>query len=158
MAGFPFLLVLGSALAAAAIPQAQAQSRAAFAGFAASSAPRHASPAIHHGAFVRAPLSVAIRPAVSVRPLIGYYPVAPRPFPAPSRYYAAPGSLYYIAPYPADAAAYAYPATPQSWNFTPVDSIVALAGNHEIRQYCPDTRQYYPDTQTCPSPWLRVIP
>jgi hypothetical protein len=28
----------------------------------------------------------------------------------------------------------------------------------QIRYYCADTRQYYPDVQTCASPWMKVVP
>lgn len=44
------------------------------------------------------------------------------------------------------------------WTWTPVTSIAALAGRGRLRQYCPDTRTYYPQVETCPSPWLKAVP
>ena len=28
----------------------------------------------------------------------------------------------------------------------------------EVRYYCPDYRDYYPNVSTCPSPWMQVLP
>jgi hypothetical protein len=28
----------------------------------------------------------------------------------------------------------------------------------EVRYYCPDYRDYYPNVATCPSPWMQVLP
>jgi hypothetical protein len=34
----------------------------------------------------------------------------------------------------------------------------ASVATEEFWYYCPDTRSYYPYTQTCPSEWLQVVP
>jgi hypothetical protein len=34
----------------------------------------------------------------------------------------------------------------------------ASVATQEFWYYCPDTRSYYPYTQTCPSEWLQVVP
>jgi hypothetical protein len=28
----------------------------------------------------------------------------------------------------------------------------------EVRYYCPDYRDYYPNVSSCPSPWMQVLP
>ncbi len=31
-------------------------------------------------------------------------------------------------------------------------------GRGELRHYCPELREYYPAVETCPSPWLKLVP
>ena len=116
--------------------------------------PRPAPPAVMHYGYVR--------PPVSVRPIITTYippprPVlyAPRVVTVESPYYVYVGSGY-------TGTNIAYPAEP-NWNWTPVESVAALAGHgvaerSDVRYYCPDAREYYPAVETCPSPWLKVVP
>ena len=89
-------------------------------------------------------------PPILLTPGFSYQPVYPS---APVA--AAPES-YEVAAQPAFAGA-GY-ARPQDWNWTPVESVVPLAGRGKVRHYCPELREYYPAVETCPSPWLKVVP
>jgi len=42
--------------------------------------------------------------------------------------------------------------------YTPVPTPVYVEQSSEVRYYCPDYRDYYPNVATCPSQWLQVIP
>ena len=62
----------------------------------------------------------------------------------------APYPYYYYPPYyypPAYAASPAYEEPP-----------VYIEQADEVRYYCPDYRDYYPNVPNCPSPWLQVVP
>jgi hypothetical protein len=68
---------------------------------------------------------------------------------------------YYSYPYPYP---YSYPSTqvmverqPPVYvqRETPVAAAPAASG---FWYYCPDSQTYYPYAQTCPSPWLQVVP
>ena len=158
MAGFPFLLVLGTALTAVAYPlHAATLARHAPVGHAATYSTHRTPSAAPHYTHVHPQNTFAVRAAPSVGPVITSH--VPRLVHVPTRYIAsAPPPIYFVPPsYPPPVPAYAY-APSRAWNFTPVESIVALAGRQDVRLYCPDTRLYYPDTQVCPSPWLKVIP
>ena len=102
-----------------------------------------------------------MRPPVAIRPIITTY-VAPRPVYSAARVVAVPSPYYMVVDSGYTGTDLAYPAEP-NWNWTPVESIAALAGRavadrSDVRFYCPDTREYYPLVETCPSPWLKVIP
>ena len=45
-----------------------------------------------------------------------------------------------------------YPAYP------PVPAPVYVEQSSDLRYYCPDYRDYYPNVATCPSQWMQVIP
>ena len=36
--------------------------------------------------------------------------------------------------------------------------VAAAPAQQDYWYYCPDSRTYYPYVQTCPSPWLQVVP
>ena len=42
--------------------------------------------------------------------------------------------------------------------YTPVPVPVYVEQGSELRYYCPDYRDYYPNVATCPSQWMQVIP
>ena len=42
--------------------------------------------------------------------------------------------------------------------YTPVPVPVYVEQSSEVRYYCPDYRDYYPNVATCPSQWMQVIP
>jgi len=56
--------------------------------------------------------------------------------------------LYY--PYPYYPPVYAAPAY--------VEPPVYIEQASEVRYYCPDYRDYYPNVATCPSQWMQVVP
>jgi len=65
----------------------------------------------------------------------------------------------YSYPYPY----YSYPATQviverQPQVYVERQTTVAATPTSESWYYCPDSRTYYPYAQTCPSPWLQVVP
>ena len=67
---------------------------------------------------------------------------------------------YYSYPYP-----YSYPATqviverqPQVYVQREVTTAAAAPASSDFWYYCPDSQTYYPYAQTCPSPWLQVVP
>ena len=41
--------------------------------------------------------------------------------------------------------------------YTPVPEPVHVGGS-DLRYFCPDYRDYYPNVATCPSQWLQVVP
>jgi hypothetical protein len=94
--------------------------------------------------------TVVIRPAITTYMPRPVYQSAPRVIAVPTPYYVVVGAGY-------TGNNLAYPAE-SNWNWTPVDSVAALAGRGEVRYYCPDTRAYYPQAEDCPSPWLKVVP
>jgi hypothetical protein len=42
--------------------------------------------------------------------------------------------------------------------YTPVPAPVYVEQSSDLRYYCPDYRDYYPNVATCPSQWMQVIP
>ena len=42
--------------------------------------------------------------------------------------------------------------------YTPVPVPVYVEQGSDLRYYCPDYRDYYPNVATCPSQWLQVVP
>ena len=42
--------------------------------------------------------------------------------------------------------------------YTPVPAPVYVEQSSDVRYYCPDYRDYYPNVATCPSQWMQVIP
>jgi hypothetical protein len=98
-----------------------------------------------------------IRPPVIIRSIITV--PSPRPAYDSPRVVTAPGPYFVMvsSAYTGTSNNLAYRAEP-NWNWTPVESVVALAGHSEVRYYCPDTREYYPTVEVCPSPWLKVVP
>ncbi len=96
------------------------------------------------------------RHAVLVLPVVTTYVVIPAPVPSSAPVVAAP--------YPYDVAPPAYAgdelghARTRNWNWTPVESVVALAGGGKLRSYCTELGAYYPEVEACPSPWLKVLP
>jgi hypothetical protein len=63
-------------------------------------------------------------------------------------YYAYPYDPYYYPP------AYAEPGYVEP----PANYIEQSAPAEQVLYYCPDSRAYYPNVTTCPSPWLKVVP
>lgn len=67
---------------------------------------------------------------------------------------------YYAYPYPYP---YSYPATQviverQPPVYVERQTTAAAPASSNVWYYCPDSQTYYPYAQTCPSPWLQVIP
>jgi len=172
MARSSFLLVLVlhmAAMIASAPAWAHANDRRGHAAPAAPHSPRMAPAAMHHytpSAPHVSHVAPQYRPAYfPPRPVIrpAYTAYAPLPRMAtvsrvvvvPSPYYVAVSSYY-------NPGAAGYSAASSGWGWTPVDSVVGLAGQQQVQQdvrfYCPDYRAYYPEVQTCPSEWLKVIP
>lgn len=56
------------------------------------------------------------------------------------------GFPYYVPP------AYVPPA------YVEPPPVTYIEQDEQVRYYCPDSRAYYPDVTTCPSPWLKVVP
>ena len=169
-----WLAAMAASAAAWAHPEARRAHSAPSPARAAVFAPQHRSPhvtpqaAIYHTYAPHPPrfasppvLHPPIRPPVIVRPIIATY-VPPRPVYSAPRVVAVPSPYYAVVGAGYTGTDLAYPAEP-NWNWTPVESIAALAGRgvaerSDVRYYCPDSREYYPQAQTCPSPWLKVIP
>jgi hypothetical protein len=102
---------------------------------------------------VRPPVGIRPVPPIAVRPgfphhshrvIVGgavfvgapfWYPPYPYGYPYPYPYYESPG--------------YADPAYTQQ---------PAYIEQGDIRYYCPDSQDYYPNVPTCPSPWMQVLP
>ena len=42
--------------------------------------------------------------------------------------------------------------------YTTVPAPVYVEQSSDLRYYCPDYRDYYPNVATCPSQWMQVIP
>lgn len=42
--------------------------------------------------------------------------------------------------------------------YTPVPVPASGEPSSDLRYYCPDYRDYYPNVATCPSQWLQVVP
>jgi hypothetical protein len=58
-------------------------------------------------------------------------------------------------------AAYPYYAYPPAYVEQPVTYIEQPTSEPpagQVLYYCPDSREYYPNVPTCPSPWLKVVP
>ena len=62
------------------------------------------------------------------------------------------GYPYYYSPAPVYAAPPAYADEPVTY----IEQSPAAGG--QVLYYCPDSRAYYPNVTTCPSPWLKVVP
>ena len=155
MAGCVNPLVLGVAIVTSTCAWANAPARHHHSSTVATSSPiRHQPAVIHRQATVQVLAPVVALPYVNVRPVFTTNTALPRAAPP------AANTLYVVTPPPNARVALAdeTPVSPRIWNFSRVESIVALAGHHDTRQYCPDTRRYHPDVQTCASPWLKVIP
>jgi hypothetical protein len=78
-----------------------------------------------------------------------FYPVYPYPYPYP---YATPvygGSAYAEVPTYSDAPAY---------SDSQGDDPQGYSERNDYWYYCPDSQTYYPYVQTCPSPWVKVLP
>jgi hypothetical protein len=56
---------------------------------------------------------------------------------------------YYYYPYYYPYAAPAYVEEPP---------VTYIEQSDQLRYYCPDSRAYYPEVTTCPSPWMKVVP
>jgi hypothetical protein len=55
---------------------------------------------------------------------------------------------------------YPYPYYPPVYAPAPVytEPPAYIEQGSEVYYYCPDSRQYYPDVPSCPSPWMQVLP
>ena len=63
------------------------------------------------------------------------------------------GGVFVAAPYPY----YYYPPAyypPPAYEEPPT----YVEQGDDVRYYCPDYRDYYPNVPNCPSPWLQVVP
>ena len=152
-------LYLAVVVAAAVPVWAHAEARHTHAGAAAVRV-AYASPHHHQTQGLRPMRSVpraVVHPAARpvMRPVITSY--GPRPAYFAPRVVVVPAPYYVFADTGYGAATPAFQPEP-AWNWTPVASVASLAGRGEVRLYCPDTRTYYPQVETCPSPWLKVIP
>ena len=109
-------------------------------------------PALWPGQGIAAP---TLRTATVIRPIIATY--VPRTVVTTPRVVSVTAPYYVIVGPGYTGTSLAYPAD-TNWNWTPVESVAALAGRSDLRYFCPDTRSYYPETEACPSPWLKVVP
>ena len=79
------------------------------------------------------------------------FPVVPV-YPSPDATPVYGGSAYPAVPTYSDAPAYSYPdqqTNPDAQGYQERD---------DYWYYCPDSQTYYPYVQTCPSPWVKVLP
>jgi hypothetical protein len=103
--------------------------------------PRPVQPIHNHPVFVGGGTVIVTAPL---------YPVYPYAYPYP---YAAPvygGSAYAEVPTYSDAPAY-------SDSQGDADA-QGYSERNDYWYYCPDSQTYYPYVQTCPSPWVKVLP
>jgi len=78
-----------------------------------------------------------------------FFPVVPYPYPYP---YATPvygGPAYAEVPTYSDAPAYSDSQDSDAQGYSE---------RNDYWYYCPDSQTYYPYVQTCPSPWVKVLP
>jgi hypothetical protein len=95
-----------------------------------------------------------VRPIVGVRPapvFAGRPPFFPHNRVVVGTTVVVGAPFYWYPPYPYPY--YPYPAYPA---YTEEPAYVEQGV--DVRYYCPDYRDYYPTVQTCPSPWLQVVP
>ena len=75
-----------------------------------------------------------------------------------------PRGAYYPGYYGATPYAYSYPYTTQviverqPQVYVQRETTAAAPASSDFWYYCPDSQTYYPYAQTCPSPWLQVVP
>jgi hypothetical protein len=107
-----------------------------------------------HGHFGRSPGAfIAVHPAA--RPIVRSAPFVHRPFVhrggrvivGSAIVVGAVGYPYYYAPPP-----YVPPA------YVEEPPVSYIEQSDQVLYYCPDSRAYYPNVATCPSPWLKVVP
>jgi hypothetical protein len=112
--------------------------------------------------------NVGVRPIIGVRPVVGVQPIVrPAPVfvsPFPHRRVIVGTTVVVAAPY------FWYPPYPYPYPYLypyvmPVYGSPAYAQTptyveqgSEIRYYCPDYQDYYPNVSSCPSPWMQVLP
>jgi hypothetical protein len=56
---------------------------------------------------------------------------------------------------------YYYPPYYPPYYYPPgyaADSPAYVEQGADVRYYCPDYRDYYPNVPDCPSPWMKVVP
>jgi hypothetical protein len=100
-----------------------------------------------HPIGVRPPAVVVGRPIHTHRVFIGGAFVVAAPF----FWYPPYPYPYYSYPYPYVAPGYGGPA------YTEPPTYIEQGGA-PYYYYCPDYQDYYPNVQTCPSPWMQVVP
>lgn len=99
----------------------------------------------------RPPIGIRPAPPIAVRPgypprhrvIVGGAVVVAAPF-----YWYPPYPYYY--PYP-----YGYVSPAYGGSDYPTPTYIEQG---DVRYYCPDSQDYYPNVPTCPSPWMQVIP
>lgn len=155
MARLPCFVILASTLAASVPAGAAAGAWGPGAHYVPThrfASPAHVAPAYPRPSYAAAYRMIAVRPVYATYRTYAY---APPPVYTATRVASVPVP-YYVA-VPAYGGGLAYSA-PQSWGWSPVGSVVPLAGRGELRYYCPDFRVFYPQVESCPTPWLKVLP
>jgi hypothetical protein len=64
--------------------------------------------------------------------------------------------FFWYAPYPYYPYPYAY--VPPVYGGPAYTEAPTYIEQGEVRYFCPDYQAYYPNVQTCPSPWMQVVP
>jgi hypothetical protein len=97
---------------------------------------------------------VGARPIVGVRPpvFVGRPPFFPHNRVIVGTTVVVGAPFYWYPPY----YPYPYVAPAYGGSYEPTPTYVEQGS--EIRYYCPDYRDYYPNVASCPSPWLQVVP
>jgi hypothetical protein len=99
-------------------------------------------------------------PIAGVRP----GPIVGRPGFPPRRVIVGGGAVIVAAPYyywyPPYPYSYPYPYVAPAYGGSAYEDTPQYIeqGSSQIRYYCPDYQDYYPNVQNCPSPWMQVIP
>src|SRR5882672_7931156 len=103
---------------------------------------------------------VGLRPPIGVRPS---HPIAVRPGFPPHRVIVgggviAAGPYFWYPPYPYPYPGYGYETPAYGGPAYSTATTPTYIEQGEIRYYCPDSQDYYPNVPTCPSPWMQVLP
>lgn len=97
-------------------------------------------------------------PIAGVRP----GPIVVRPGFPPRRVIVGGGAVIVAAPYfwyPPYPYAYPYPYVAPAYGGSAYEETPQyIEQGSQIRYYCPDYQDYYPNVQNCPSQWMQVVP
>lgn len=97
-------------------------------------------------------------PIAGVRP----GPIVGRPGFPPRRVIVGGGAVIVAAPYfwyPPYPYAYQYPYVAPAYGGSAYEETPQyIEQGSQIRYYCPDYQDYYPNVQNCPSQWMQVVP
>ncbi|HKW37447.1 MAG TPA: hypothetical protein VJO54_06535 [Burkholderiales bacterium] len=97
------------------------------------------------------------RPPIAVRPVPpGFRPVHPIHGPAFVGTVVVGAPFFWYPPYPYPYAYYPYAAP--AYGGPAYTEAPQYIEQSDIRYYCPDYQDYYPNVTSCPSPWMQVVP